>query len=793
MLYSGVCSLRKKIHQTDPNRSTRLIAALIVPVLVLALGLTIFAFSALRSAASQADRISAQRQEQEVRLAINAALDEMAQSQSGVAIWSPLVAELRKARPDWGWVDDNVGTWLNYVFSHDADIILNGSDKPVYGVRAGVRANPASFVMITEAARPLIEAARGQTKGAPNPHERLPGRTVGPESTVRTSPRAVHATDLVAINGRPAAMSVMRIISDVIDRTPTPGREPLLISIRYLDTGFTRDLAKIQLVAGAHVHSSPKLQPGEHALALTSGRGQRVGFLVWHPDRPGRAVWASMAPSAALALAALLAALAALIISVAKLMRKDAESLSHLATAHLELQAKEAQAHHLAYHDSLTGLPNRALFHSMVDQKVAEGTGAPPAAILLIDLDRFKQVNDTLGHLGGDLLIQQVSARLQALIGPDDVVARLGGDEFAILLHAASSQTSFADVADVIVAAVREPFTILGKSVFIGASIGIASHPASSTDRAELMRMADIAMYRVKAEGRDGYRFFSEDMDDSAKLRRGIEQDLREAIEQNHGLSVHYQPQMDATGTQVIGLEALLRWQHPALGPLSPAAFVPVAEETGLIRELGKFVLRDACVVANEWPDISIAVNLSPVQFRVRELATEIIEIVRTAGAEPSQIELEVTESILLDDDEVVRNALGHLRSAGFRIALDDFGTGYSSLSYLSKFEVDKIKIDRSFTSRLGEADDAAAIIHAVVRLGHAMGLSVSAEGVETREQRAFLEDAGCNELQGFLFSQAVPAADLTKLMRHSHRPAERFVGPYDDSMRDGGAEQDVA
>jgi predicted signal transduction protein with EAL and GGDEF domain len=362
----------------------------------------------------------------------------------------------------------------------------------------------------------------------------------------------------------------------------------------------------------------------------------------------------------------------------------------------------------------------------------------------------------------------------------------LGGDEFAILLHAASSQTSFADVADVIVAAVREPFTILGKSVFIGASIGIASHPASSTDRAELMRMADIAMYRVKAEGRDGYRFFSEDMDDSAKLRRGIEQDLREAIEQNHGLSVHYQPQMDATGTQVVGLEALLRWQHPALGSLSPAAFVPVAEETGLIRELGKFVLRDACVVANEWPDISIAVNLSPVQFRVRELATEIIEIVRTAGAEPSQIELEVTESILLDDDEVVRNALGHLRSAGFRIALDDFGTGYSSLSYLSK-------IDRSFTSRLGEADDAAAIIHAVVRLGHAMGLSVSAEGVETREQRAFLEDAGCNELQGFLFSQAVPAADLTKLMRHSHRPAERFVGPYDDSMRDGGAEQDVA
>jgi EAL domain-containing protein (putative c-di-GMP-specific phosphodiesterase class I) len=229
---------------------------------------------------------------------------------------------------------------------------------------------------------------------------------------------------------------------------------------------------------------------------------------------------------------------------------------------------------------------------------------------------------------------------------------------------------------------------------------------------------------------------------------------------------------MDASGSQVIGLEALLRWQHPVRGLLSPEAFIPIAEETGLIRDLGRFVLREACQVAHEWPALSIAVNLSPVQFRTRDLAAEVTEIVREAGARPAQIELEVTEGILLDNDEVVRSALTELRRAGFRIALDDFGTGYSSLSYLSKFEVDKIKIDRSFTSRLGETDDAAAIIHAVVRLGHAMGLSVSAEGVETREQRAFLESAGCNELQGFLFSAAVPAASLVALMRRSQQAA---------------------
>jgi diguanylate cyclase (GGDEF)-like protein len=758
--------LQYRRDQTDRRFGARLIAAVLVPVLILALGLTVFAFSALRAAAFQADRVSARRQEQEVKLAINAALDELAQSQAGIAIWSPPVLELRKTRPNWTWIDDNVGTWFNYVFSHDADIILSPRDKPVYMMRDGARTTPDQFAAYADAARPLIEAARGRTHNAPNAHERLPGRPVNSGATVRTSPRAVHATDLVVIQGRPAAMSIMRMVPDGDDAAAMPGREPLLVSIRYLDTSFTRDLANIQLVAGAHIHRSASLMPGEHALPVISSRGKNLGFLVWHPDRPGRAVWSSMAPSAGAALAALLAALAALIFSVVKLMRKDARSLEQLGAAHLKLQVEEAQAHHLAYHDTLTGLPNRALINSVVDQKVGNVNGQQPWAILLVDLDRFKQVNDTLGHAGGDQLIQQVSARLEALIGSSDMVARLGGDEFAILLDDRPSRSEVEQVADAMVAAIREPFFILGTSIFIGASIGVAYSTLCRGDRSELMRMADIAMYRAKAEGRDSYRFFCEDMDESVKLRREIEHDLREALEHEKGLVVHYQPQMNATGLQVIGLEALLRWQHPVLGLLSPEAFIPIAEETGLIRDLGRWVLRDACVVAKAWPALSIAVNVSPVQFRTSDLATDLIAIVEDAGARPSQIELEVTESILLDDNKAVRAALTKLRRAGFRIALNDFGTGYSSLSYLSKFEVDKIKIDRSFTSRLGEADDAAAIIHAVVRLGHAMGLSVSADGVETREQRAFLESAGCNELQGFLFSKAVPAASLVALMR---------------------------
>jgi diguanylate cyclase (GGDEF)-like protein len=746
--------------------NVRLIAALVAPVLAVALGLTIFAFSALRGAAFQADRVSVSRQQQEVKLAINAALDELAQSQAGVAIWNPLVLELRKPYPNWEWVDDNVGVWLNYVFTHDVDIILNADDKAVYVMREGVRATPASFAAYARASRPLIEAARGRTLEAPNPHERLPGRALSTAATVRTSTRAIHATDLSMVAGRPAVMSVMRLTPDTSKVAATPGREPLLVSIRYLDGGFTRNLAKIQSVTGAHIQQSVGLNANEHGVPLVSSRGEKLGFFVWQPDRPGRAVWSSMAPSAGAALAALLAALGVLLLSVAKLMRKDAVSLRQLAAAHVELQAKEAQAHHLAYHDVLTGLPNRAHINAVIDYKVSGAHAQRLWAVLLVDLDRFKQVNDTLGHAGGDQLIQLVSMRLRSLIKSGDVVARLGGDEFAIFLDDRSTMADVEETAQAMVDAIREPFVILGTSVFIGASIGIACAPFCRGDRAELMRMADIAMYRAKAEGRDAYRLFSTDMDESVKLRQGLEHDLRDALAHKHGLFVNYQPQMDATGTQIIGLEALLRWQHPVRGLLSPDAFISIAEETGLIRELGHFVLRDACDVALAWPSLSIAVNLSPVQFRSGDLAAEIRAIVQASGARPSQIELEVTESVFLDNDAAVQSLLAELRSAGFRIALDDFGTGYSSLSYLSKFQVDKIKIDRSFTSRLGEADDAAAIIHAVVRLGHAMGLSVSAEGVETREQRAFLEGAGCNELQGFLFSEALPSASLAQLMQ---------------------------
>ena len=350
---------------------------------------------------------------------------------------------------------------------------------------------------------------------------------------------------------------------------------------------------------------------------------------------------------------------------------------------------------------------------------------------------------------------------------PEDSVARLGGDEFAVLMQNAT-EAGATDLTRRILADVRAPFDLLGGRAFVGASIGVSMAPRDGTTRSELLRKADIALYRAKDLGRNQYSFFAPEMDETLKAKAVIEEDLRAALADSDQLQVHFQPQIDSGTQQLVGVEALVRWNHPAKGPVSPQIFVPVAESTGLIVPLGEWVLKQACRAARQWPSLSIAVNLSPKQFRGADFAERVIDLVRRADVDPAQIELEVTEGVLIEDDGRVQKAIGKLRAAGFRIALDDFGTGYSSLSYLQRFAVDKIKIDRSFVANIGEGSDSTAIVNAVVTLGRSMGLTVNAEGVETAAQRDFLRAAGCDEMQGFLFSKAVPEAEITKRLQRA-------------------------
>jgi diguanylate cyclase (GGDEF)-like protein len=510
---------------------------------------------------------------------------------------------------------------------------------------------------------------------------------------------------------------------------------------------------------------------GEISVPIRSDVGDLIGYFIWNPELPGDHLLKDVGPTTAIAAFIILLLLVALV-------RRLKQSMSALERTVLELKASEAQAHHLAFHDVLTGLPNRALFEDRLNHAIARRQDGEQIAVMMLDLDRFKHVNDTLGHPAGDSLIRDFSVRLSKLIGSQDTITRLGGDEFAIVQVCTTGMEGPEALSDRILAMVHEPYDVMGNQVFVGTSIGLVLAPEAGTDRSELLRKADIALYRAKSEGRNCYRVFTPEMDETVNLRRVIEEELRVALTTGEGLEVVYQPQIAMVNNSIVGVEALARWRHPARGHIPPSQFIPVAEQTGLIVQLGEWVLRQACIASQRWPDLFVSVNLSPVQFRANDFANHVISVVRECGADPYRIELEVTESVLLDEECGTAEALRTLRNAGFRIALDDFDTGYSSLGYLHRFEVDKIKIDRSFTQSLGQGTKAAAVIKAIVSLGHAMSLTVTAEGVETEIQKKFLHTAGCNEMQGYLFSKALPQEQITQLLtQSSSERIQRYIG----------------
>jgi diguanylate cyclase (GGDEF)-like protein/PAS domain S-box-containing protein len=418
---------------------------------------------------------------------------------------------------------------------------------------------------------------------------------------------------------------------------------------------------------------------------------------------------------------------------------------------------------HLAHYDPLTDLPNRVLFREQIQRELEKAKNGEPFALLYIDIDEFKGINDSLGHHVGDELLKTVAARIKNCLKPADLIARLGGDEFAVIQTAAGSTAEVVEFVTQIQHAIRRPCDCLGHHLATDASIGIALAPQDGTDLDQLIKHADLAMYGAKAEGRRTHRFFEPAMDASAKARLTMEQDLRRAMAHD-GFEIHYQPLLDLESGQVTGCEALLRWRHPQRGMVSPAEFIPVAEDIGLINELGDWVLRTACAEAATWPPhVRLAVNVSPVQLKSETLALRITGALAASGLTPDRLEIEITEAVLIRDDETALTILHQLRSIGVRIALDDFGTGYSSLSYLKRFPFDKIKIDRCFVSDI-EVDGSSAIVQAVVNIAASRNMTTTAEGVETEAQRTLLRELGCTQMQGYLFSAPKPAAEARRL-----------------------------
>ncbi len=515
-----------------------------------------------------------------------------------------------------------------------------------------------------------------------------------------------------------------------------------LVALEPLDEAILARLARragTKPIATAPTASAQRAASGEQ-LPMTEAMA-----LSWTADRPGDRFF--RAASAVLACLAAVFACLALVLS-RRMTRALAKS--------------EAQAQSDASHDLLTGLSNRSVFSRELQretERVAKGMSAG-FALISLDIDRFKDVNDTYGHTAGDTVIITAAQRIAHSLRAGSRVSRIGGDEFAILMTDFREPSDCAALARRIVALFQEPIQLGASKAHVSTSIGIALCPHDSQTMDGMINSADLALYRAKNEGRNRFCFFEQRMGEELRMRKTVEDDLRYAIE-NDQLLMEYQPIVSLDGRKLIGVESLVRWRHPTQGTISPASFITLAEECGLILPLGEWVLRQALCEARRWPGLKVAVNVSAIQFRQKDFVATVQRLLDESGVEPGQLELELTESVLLADADQAEDAMIELRAMGVRLALDDFGTGYSSLIYLRRFAFDKIKIDKSFLESTESTGESAIIVHSIVHLGRALGLTVTAEGVETQEQHRFLQALGCHELQGFLFSPPVAPAEI--------------------------------
>jgi diguanylate cyclase (GGDEF)-like protein len=442
-----------------------------------------------------------------------------------------------------------------------------------------------------------------------------------------------------------------------------------------------------------------------------------------------------------------------------------------------EQRRSEVKIEYMAHHDALTDLANRVLLNDRLERALSQIYQNEMVAIHHLDLDQFKAVNDTFGHSAGDKLLKIVAERLRGLVRETDTIARMGGDEFVIVQAPIADPSDATSLAQRIINLLSEPYDIDGQQVLIGASIGIAVGPGDGLHPDKLLRNADLALYRAKDDGRGTFRFFEPVMDLQMQTRRIMEQDLRKALPAGE-FELYYQPVVNLASNEISGFEALIRWNHPQRGLVSPGTFIPLAEEIGFIVPLGEWVIREACATAARWPgDARVAINISAVQFRNPGLMQVIIGALATSGLHPTRLEIEITETVLLQNKETTLALLHQLRALGVRIALDDFGTGYSSLTYLQSFPFDKIKIDRSFVKDITENTGSLNIVRAVAALASGMGMTATAEGVETREQLDSITSEGCTEMQGFLFSRPLPAREIERLFLSGHQQAsDRIV-----------------
>lgn len=696
------------------------------------------------------DKVSESHERTLMQSALAHTLEEQSIQLTTVTAWDEARQKVGQASEQ-VWVHENIGRWLNSFHGYPVSLIQDRAGRIIYASRDGQMLPLRQAGAWIRTAKPIMATAARSDFSSANVHH-------------SGTKRVYAASGIVLVEGRPYFLVAAPITNTFRIGRPLAGESSIVATFRPLDAKWLQLQSRHFMVSDIRYSPAPPAS-ARPSVPILDIAGATIGYISWESSSPGGPFMKAIALPGLFVLASLL-------------------GLTHLLNAIGQRASRtfagnEQRLRELAYTDSLTGLPNRAALLNPPGETL--DTDAIKAT-MLIDLDHFKEINDTLGHAVGDQLIVDVGRRLRTVVGAGDMVVRLGGDEFAVIVRSVSCQSDIEGLSTRIILLLSEPFMLAGTEHYLSASVGVCLHRATPDGASqvlpqEYLRRADVALYRAKELGRARHVLFDPQFDVEALMRKKLETDFRQAISASD-LTLVYQPQFCTSTMRMTGVETLVRWRHPTRGYISPMVFIPIAEETGLIREMGRMVLAQAMRQALRWPDLSVAVNVSTVQIRDSGFLRMLSSLLDEIPIPAERIELELTESVLLEQSNEIAETLSRIKAMGFRLALDDFGTGFSSLRYLSRYQFDKIKIDRGFVVDANQTMRAMGILRSVAAIGGVTGLKICAEGVETKEQFTMVAEIGCTEVQGYYFMRPQPAAEIDALL--GVRPDQEEPTPPD-------------
>lgn len=740
------------------SQSISLIGLIVGLAAVALLSVIVYAGFSMNSSALRVE-------DEQIENAFNQAVIRTLDEQKSVAFWDKPLQHIKGGVVDTDWFDVEFGAFLSESYGHREIYVLNGAERPVYAYVDGERRDLTRYDRRKPVVSGLLDVIQGRRRLRPMPLRRDEAFAAQQAryAALGGAKDGRWGATLTSVDGKPAIVSAITMVP-TIDRSLLVGKPYVLVSIVPIDQSFLDKVSASLLIPGLRLIGPDAVAGYSGAKALLDDNAKVITHLGWTARRPGKVLLVAILPLL------VLATIAGGILIRALLRR--------LRRMSVELTAREQRSRHLALHDELTGLPNRRHFVEVLEKRLETHDAAAEGTMIVgyLDVDRFKDINDTLGHRTGDELVIAIGTRLTQLLGPNDMLARFGGDEFALLSYGPAGDGA-TRLGQRIRAVMEDPFHIGGQAISVTMSTGLAEASGAGSTSVDLIRQADIALYRAKDEGRSRWEIYNEEMLRQLEYRRALEVELRKAISENQ-LSLVYQPIISVRSDQMTGVEALLRWSHPEHGVVPPATFIPIAEASGLMPELGAWVLEQGFKDALRWPSLTVSINLSPVQVRrVDLLIPQLESLLKRYRVNPSRIVFEIPEGVLIDANERTRDVLAQLGAIGFKLALDDFGAGYSSLSYLRDFKFDRMKIDRSFIDG-DHAREASTIVQAMAALGSGLGMEIVAKSIQTESEARLMRYAGCTELQGNYFSKPLNAEVIEGLVMAAEdpRPVQRRI-----------------